>query len=268
MLQSSRNSLAAVAELTNAQIDAGSPAALGDGLLGIVGVLAEEYTLRRTLVDNSLAQDAKTGLLDALFGTRTDASALDIVKQAVARRWVYAQDLLTALEDSGVTALAAAAAAQGQLGSVEEELFRFTRRVAGEQQLELALESQAPVDAKFTLLDSLLDGKVGATTVQLVKQAVAHPRGRRTVEVLESYSAILARRQQRAVADVTVARDLSQAQADRLAGALSASYGRALALNVHVDPTVVGGVRVQVGDEVMNSTIQDRLADLKRQLAG
>ena len=79
---------------------------------------------------------------------------------------------------------------------------------------------------------------------------------------------MLAARQQRSVAEVTVAQPLSPEQQDRLTAALSASYGRELVLNVHVDPEVVGGVRVQVGDEVMNSTISDRLADARRRLAG
>ena len=79
---------------------------------------------------------------------------------------------------------------------------------------------------------------------------------------------MLAARQQRSVAEVTVAQPMSPEQQDRLTAALSASYGRELVLNVHVDPEVVGGVRVQVGDEVMNSTISDRLADARRRLAG
>lgn len=268
MLQSSRNSLAAVAQLTDARIESGDPAVLGDGLLGVVGVLAENYALRRSLVDASVEDAAKQGLLDSLFGGQVDASALELVKEAVARRWVYAQDLLTALEQAGVTALAAAAGSEGRLGAVEEELFRFTRTLGGSQQLAQALDSQAGIDAKLELVAGLLNGKVAAITQQLVAQAVAHPRGKRVVEVLDSYSTVLAQRQHRAVADVTVARALTDEQASRLAGALSASYGRELALNVHVDPTIVGGVRVQVGDEVMNSTVQGRLDDLKRRLAG
>ena len=87
-------------------------------------------------------------------------------------------------------------------------------------------------------------------------------------KALDQYSDILAARQQRSVADVTVASPLNEAQPERLQAALSASYGRELVLNVQVNPEVLGGVRVQVGDEMMNSTVADRLADVQRKLAG
>ena len=267
MLQSSRNSLTTALEQASARIEAGDPAALGQDLLGIVGVLAENYALRRSLADAALTVDAKNGLLDSLFSSVVTADALGLAKQIVALRWVRAQDLLTGLEQSGITCLAASAQARGALGTVEEEVFRFTRLLAADHDLDRAVESTAGLDAKFGLLDALLAGKVAPESLSLVKQAVAHPRGKRVVEVLESYSAALAARQARSVADVTVAKPLDAGQAEKLAAALGKSYGRELALNVKVDPTVVGGVRVQVGDEVISSTIQDRLAELKRRLA-
>src|SRR5699024_5466866 len=107
-----------------------------------------------------------------------------------------------------------------------------------------------------------------ALPFSLVEQASLHPRGLRVATALDQYSDILAARQQRSVADVTVAKPLSESQTDRLQAALSASYGRELVLNVQVDPEALGGVRVQVGDEMMNSTVADRLADVQRKLAG
>ena len=44
-------------------------------------------------------------------------------------------------------------------------------------------------------------------------------------------------------------------------------YGRELRLNEVIDPAVVGGVRIVVGDEVVDATAASRLADLRRKLA-
>lgn len=101
----------------------------------------------------------------------------------------------------------------------------------------------------------------------LLVHGAVNPRRRRVSEAYENFSEILAFRQQRAVADVTVARELTEQQKSRLEAALSASFGRKLVLNIRIDPDVVGGVRVQVGDEVMTSTIADRLAEVERRLA-
>ena len=65
------------------------------------------------------------------------------------------------------------------------------------------------------------------------------------------------------VAVVTSAVPLSDPQKQRLGAALAKLYGRQMHLNLDVDPEVLGGIRVQVGDEVINGTIADRLEDAR-----
>ena len=267
MLQSSRLSLQAVLETANSEISGGDPREIGEGTLAVVGVLAENVTLRKALADSSESAERKQQLLRTLFSTRITDAVLRISDEAVGRRWARTQDLVTSLEVAGVTAIAAAAQAGGQLGQVEEEIFRFARLLESDHELSRALDSQADGQSKLTLVSDLLAGKAQADTITLVEQAVLFPRGLRVATALDQYSDILAARQQRSVADVTVAKPLSEAQTQKLTVALSASYGRDLVLNVQVDPAVVGGVRVQVGDEMMSSTVADRLSEVQRKLA-
>jgi F-type H+-transporting ATPase subunit delta len=112
----------------------------------------------------------------------------------------------------------------------------------------------------------LLGSAAAQETLLLAQQAAAHPRGVRVTEALDNYGEVLAARQRRSVAEVVVARPLTPQQQERLTQSLSRSYGRELVLHVQVDPDVVGGVRVQVGDEVMSGTIADRLSDVRRRL--
>jgi F-type H+-transporting ATPase subunit delta len=70
------------------------------------------------------------------------------------------------------------------------------------------------------------------------------------------------------VATVRVARPLSDADRDRLAGALARTYGKDVHLNVIVDPEVLGGIRVEIGDDVIDGTVASRLDDAGRRLAG
>jgi F-type H+-transporting ATPase subunit delta len=268
MLQSSRNSLGETLRDVNAAIDAGQASSIGDSLLGIVSVLAENAQLRRVAADSATSPEQKRGLLTALLSGRVDAAALEVTIGAAGRHWARAQDFVTAIEVAGVTAVAADAQSAGQLGQVEEELFRFTRLIEADHELGWAFGSAAAPESKRSLVSDLLGGRATAFTVKLAEQAAAHSRGLRVSETLNNYSSVLAARQQRSVADVVVAQPLTPQQQERLARALSASYGRELVLNVQVDPDVIGGVRVQVGDEVINSTIAERLADARRQLAG
>jgi F-type H+-transporting ATPase subunit delta len=67
---------------------------------------------------------------------------------------------------------------------------------------------------------------------------------------------------------VITATPLDDAQIDRLKGALSQRYGGEISLNTVIDPTIVGGLRVQIADDVIDASISARLADLRQRLAG
>jgi F-type H+-transporting ATPase subunit delta len=70
------------------------------------------------------------------------------------------------------------------------------------------------------------------------------------------------------VATVHAAQPLPDAQVERLQNALSATYGTRIRINQVVDPAVLGGLRVQVGDDVIDGSIASRITDLRLQLAG
>ena len=91
----------------------------------------------------------------------------------------------------------------------------------------------------------------------------------RTVTVaVEHYQKVAAATRNRVVATVRVAREISDADHQRLQGALARQYDRPVHLNVVVDPEVVGGVKVEIGDDVIDGTVASRLDDARRRLAG
>jgi F-type H+-transporting ATPase subunit delta len=79
---------------------------------------------------------------------------------------------------------------------------------------------------------------------------------------------VAAESQGETVATVRVARPLASDEQRRLAGLLSSQYDTTVHLNVVVDPEVVGGMRVEIGDEVIDGTIASRLDEARRRLAG
>ena len=241
--------------------------ALAEDLFGVTAALDSSASLRRALVDPSRDATAKRGLVDALFGPKMRTSATDILKVLVSQRWADDRDLGDASESLAVEAVVASAEAGGRLDALEDELFRFGRVVAADSGLRDALSAHGgDEDAKVALVEALLEGKASPEAILLVLQAAVSPRGRRFGPVLESYLAIAAMRREQLTATVTAAFPLDDVQAQRLARALSAIYGRTVQINVVLDPAVVGGIRVQVGDEVVDGTILRRLQEAERAL--
>ena len=203
-----------------------------------------------------------------IFGGKLDTASLDLVKQAVGRRWAATRDLGDSLEYLGVIAVVRGAEAAGQADALEEQLFAFERLVAGTPDLRDALSDPArSVEDKRALLRGLLEGKATPGTIRLAEQSVAGTH--RTVQVaLDEYERIAAAYRNRLVAEVRVARPLSDTDGQRLAGSLAKQYGRPVHLNVVVDADVMGGIRVEIGDDVIDGTMVSRLQDARRSLAG
>lgn len=270
MRGASRASLAHATERLSGVLDLARTNAgrLGDELFDVAGLLDREAGLRRTLSDPSRSGDAKAGLARGLLSGKVLAATLDTVTELVASRWSAPGDLSDATEQLAALAVVAQADSDGSLDELEDELFRFGRIVAGEPSLRVALSSPyVEPDRKRQLLAALLDGKVTPATQRLVTQASLHPRGRSLDATLEEYAGIAARRRERLVAEVHVATELSADQRTRLAGALRGLYGHDVHLNVVLDPQVIGGMSVRVGDEVIDGSTATRLAALRRKLA-
>lgn len=267
----SRESLAAARETLGALVRAGDVdlAALGDELFGVVGLLDGEAALRRALTDPSRNGDDRADLVRGVLGTQVGASTLDLLVWAVRARWSAPRELGDALELLAVEAVVAGAERAGRLDDVEDELFRAGRYVAGAPELRSALvDRSAPVAQRVELAESLLRGKTAPETLRLVRQAVVAPRGRSLERALETYAAVAADRRSRLVATVTAAVPLTEGQRRRLGAALARTYGHEVHLNVEVDPDLVGGVRVAIGDEVIDGSVLSRLDEARRRLAG
>lgn len=266
----SREALAAARERLDAltdstSVDAGS---LAGELAAVTALLHREVSLRRVLTDPAQSGEAKAELAKRLLGTQVSGTAADVVAGLVRSRWSQSRDLVDALEELANTADLTAAQKRGRLDNVEDELFRFGRIVSSNTELRAALTSRSATEAaKGELLRSLLGGRAERTTEQLVTRLVTAPRGRSLESGLEFLSRLAADRRDRMVAVVTSAVPLSDPQKQRLGAALTKVYGRPMHLNLDVDPEVVGGIRVQVGDEVINGSIADRLEDAGRRLA-
>jgi F-type H+-transporting ATPase subunit delta len=251
--------------LATDRVDTG---ALGDALFTVSDVLAANPGLRRALTDPARDGQAKAALVERLFGGRLPGEAVDVVAGAARGRWSAAGDLTDAIESYAVASVLASAEAAGRLDAVEDELFRFARTIEADQGLRDAFSYRTEgTDRKAELVHQLLDGRAAPETVRLAVQAAAQPRGLRTEQVLEQLVQAAAERRQQVVAHVIAATPLTTQQRVRLEAGLRRRYGR-VRLNVDVDPEVIGGLRVQIGSELVDGTVSARLEEARRRLAG
>lgn len=250
---------AALSEISGADL------ATAQSLFAAARVVSSSHQLRAAIADAEADPAAKAGLLDAVFGSALTPDARGLLGVVAAQRWSRSEDVLEGIEELGLR-VAAATAPEGT--ELEAELFTFGRAVGSDAELELALSSKlGSNDAKVALVDRLLtDASPQARTI--MSQLVQEPRGRRIGELIRHAAAVVADASGFAVATVTSAAPVAPAQLQRLAAGLSAKYGRHLRINQVIDPAILGGLRVQVGDDVTDGTIAKRLGDLRLQLAG
>jgi F-type H+-transporting ATPase subunit delta len=238
---------------------------LGGELFSIAKLLDGSGALRRALTDPARPARTKSA---QLFGGKISPQALEILSVAVSGRWVSGRDLGNALDQLSVEAEVAYADTRRKLDEVEDELFRLDRVVSAERALAEKLGDRGiPAEHRQELIRGLLQGKADATTMRLAERAV-DGRGRSFAASMRSYQVAAAARRNASIATVRVATDLTEAERTRLAAALGRQYGRDIQLNVIVDRGVVGGVRVDIGDEVIDGTIAAKLDDAQRRIAG
>lgn len=260
-----RERLTALGDVTSVDLTA-----LAGDLAAVTELLDREVGLRRVLTDPSRPGGDKAELAGRLLGGRVGGETVDLVSGMVRTRWSASRDLVDAVEELADTADLLSAERAGALDTVEDELFRISRIVASSPELRAALgvrdTGEAARAAKSALVHRLLGERTHPVTERLVTRLTERPRGRSLDAGLEGLSSLAAELRHRSVAVVTTAVPLSDRQQRRLGDALARLYGRQIRLNLDVDPRVLGGILVRIGDEVIQGTVAGRLDEVDRRL--
>jgi F-type H+-transporting ATPase subunit delta len=164
-------------------------------------------------------------------------------------------------------ALLEIARAEGNLGEVEDELFRFARIVEGNDDLRAALSNPGqPADRRAAIVDELLENRSLQTTRAIAAFIVGAGRGHDLPAIVARLVELAAESREHEVAEVRSSVPLDDTQVQRLAAALSKATKKNIEVRVVVDPTVMGGLVATIGDTVIDGTVRHRLDQLKETL--
>ncbi len=269
MLGSSRDALALCSGALDQLPVAVDRAQIGTELFAVAALLDSEKVLRSALADSGQSVEVRKNLAAEVFGSRIGVSTSDLLVIAVSQRWSEDMDLVLALEEVAAQAVLSVAQKENTLDATEEEIFRFGRAVDQSADLQMALTNPATIGSvKSAIVADLLQANATSATGELLEYAVSHLHGRRLDSVVTRLGDLAAAQRQRMVAQVRAARPLTQNQTQRLVAALSKLKGRDVRLNVAVDPEVLGGIHVVIGDEVIDGTIASRLEQAHRAILG
>ena len=241
---------------------------IGNELFTITKVLDDSIQLERALTDPSRPVADKVAVLKELLGDNAHPMTMEIMTDLVSRRWSRARDIANAVEDFGVDAMMYYADATDATLQVSIELSELHSALLNLPVVRAKLyDYQATSEARVKLFREVFSGKtLNKVTMRLAEHATCNLRRRRYLETIQWLINKFSRHMGESMVTVTTATPLKKEQIKRLVEVYSAKVGRQVHINSVVDPTVLGGMRIQVGDEVTDNTVVAQLQTVHRKV--
>jgi F-type H+-transporting ATPase subunit delta len=243
---------------------------LADELASVAALLDREAVVTRYLTLPAEDAEPRVRLIERLVSDKVGEPALDILKTAVSQRWSADGDLVDAVELVLRHALLTRAEHADAVDEVEDQLFWFSRILDAQPRLSILLgDYEAPSESRVKLLRNVLgtsSTKVNPIAVDLLAKTVELLRGQPAEDAVLELAEVAVARRGEVIAHVKAAVDLTDAQQERLTQVLSRIYGHPVKVQMQIDPELLGGLAISVGDEVIDGTLSSRLATAQTQL--
>ena len=239
---------------------------IGNELFTITNVLDHNIQLERALTDPSRPVEDKVAVVKTLIGDQAHPLVMEIMSDLVSRRWSRVSDIANAVEDFGVDGMMYYADYTNTTLQVSIELAELHSALLNLPVVRTKLyDATVSSEARIKLLYSLIgDADFTKVTKRLAEHATCNLRNRRYLQTIQWLINKFSRHMGESMVTVTTATPLSKEQVEKLIAIYTAKTGHPVHINSVVDPTVMGGMRIQVGDEVTDNTVVAQLQHLQR----
>ena len=239
---------------------------IGNELFTITSALDHNIQLERALTDPSRPVEDKVAVVKTLIGDQAHPLVMEIMSDLVSRRWSRVSDIANAVEDFGVDGMMYYADYTNTTLQVSIELAELHSALLNLPVVRTKLyDATVSSEARVKLLYSLIgDTDFTKVTKRLAEHATCNLRNRRYLQTIQWLINKFSRHMGESMVTVTTATPLSKEQVEKLIAIYSAKTGHPVHINSVVDPTVLGGMRIQVGDEVTDNTVVAQLQHLQR----
>ena len=239
---------------------------IGNELFTITSALDHNIQLERALTDPSRPVEDKVAVVKTLIGDQAHPLVMEIMSDLVSRRWSRVSDIANAVEDFGVDGMMYYADHTNTTLQVSVELAELHSALLNLPVVRTKLyDATVSSEARIKLLYSLIgDADFTKVTKRLAEHATCNLRNRRYLQTIQWLINKFSRHMGESMVTVTTATPLSKGQVEKLIAIYTAKTGHPVHINSVVDPTVMGGMRIQVGDEVTDNTVVAQLQHLQR----
>ena len=243
---------------------------IGNELFTITSALDHNIQLERALTDPSRPVEDKVAVVKTLIGDQAHPLVMEIMSDLVSRRWSRVSDIANAVEDFGVDGMMYYADYTNTTLQVSIELAELHSALLNLPVVRTKLyDATVSSEARVKLLYSLIgDADFTKVTKRLAEHATCNLRNRRYLQTIQWLINKFSRHMGESMVTVTTATPLSKEQVEKLIAIYSAKTGHPVHINSVVDPTVMGGMRIQVGDEVTDNTVVAKLQHVQRTVKG
>jgi F-type H+-transporting ATPase subunit delta len=283
-------------------VEDGTAQALADELLQVDSVLENSRDLFTALTDVGVPAPARRAVVEEIFAQRVSRATLRLVVGAVLEQ--RADELTVGLHSMAELARRAAGHFAGAIGDpdedepgigrlggrsqlagfaaatfedvasvleieqIESELFRFARVVEGNLELRRGLANRGlPSVVRQALVTELLVNRTHPQTLRLALEA-SRGRGRDMVGSLDWLAELAARARGWRIGRVWASTQIETREREHLSDALQHLTGQPVELQITLDPSLIGGAVIQIGDLLVDSTIKHRLEQMQEHLLG
>lgn len=235
-------------------------------LFELADLLESQRSLLRALTNPGRDASDRVQLIQQIIEPSFAPQTTELAAWLVAKHWSKPERLVAAVDHLGIIAILLGSRSRGELHEVGTQLFEIRRLVEDHRDLRIQLSdlSVQNLDRRIELIKELLEGKVLPAALRLTVRAVGTADHGHLLRLLRAYAQIAARLGGLEMVSVSTASPLTEPQRDRLKTIVERQVGKPVILAVAVDPDLIGGFRINYGEEAADSSIRTEITEARR----